>query len=185
MNATRNYDTFESAHIYLVKKALPYYKVAYAIRSRTLEWQKNDKSQNKSLVKLGNSAAHHGALLVDLGQYFDPLIPKLRNYPVSFTNIYGVEPSVVQKHVSCEALVAILDWSGAMDDFHGRYNKSTRPFYTQHFRHITLLLQVKTTKELNEFFLDPTKGKLHYDKMKEIYIADLNDHEAKLMKRRE
>ena len=167
----------------IVDRTLPYIKAAAAIRGRKLEWQKEEKDQNRHIIEMGNSVSHYGCVEVDMRLFFDPYLPTRRNDLVSFKKLYGVPPSFALKIKKSSYLCQILDWRGGMGDFHAGCVEANDP-YNQHFCHFKTLLGTKSMKELLEYFDGSQEGKKQYEEMRKMYEADLKALQAKLKRRK-
>lgn len=98
---------------------MPLIKAGAFARGRRLKWHKSDRNQSQEIIEQGNGASHYGMALADALLYSEECPAQLRRTDIgSLMEVYGVSPDFVVKHRACKELVNVLDWRGAMKDFH-------------------------------------------------------------------
>lgn len=98
------------------------------IRNRKLEWAREEGTQDKEIISLGDAASHYGAALAD-AMVFDMTSKNTHQFERS----YGINKEFVREHRSCARLMEILDWYGSITDFTGS-SSMDRSTFDAHFK---------------------------------------------------
>jgi hypothetical protein len=157
------------------------------IRGRKLEWQKSSK--DKSLLQKGNMSSHYGMALAD-ASLFQKFCPSTRIDSNTYMDLYVLHPNFVWKYQDCMKLLQILDWHGAMKDFHAhsyagisfektKFYQSSRSLLSSMHDHENIWDHAK----LNECFSKDGLGYSLYEILEKEHDIALKKHQDYLERR--
>ena len=166
---------------------MPLIKAGAFVRGRRLEWHKSDRMQNQVIIKQGNGASHYGMALADALLYSEEYPAQFRLTDIgSFMEVCGVFPDFVLKHRACEELMNVLDWRGAMKDFHK--HSYTGCFDSTNFNTKFCALRIPDRGDWTTFtwymFMSGNAGAALYDAMKVDYETALAKHQTYISSRK-
>jgi hypothetical protein len=156
------------------------------IRLRKFEWTKPNSIQKKDLLDLGDKVSHYGTVLADALMFDDSCLMKQTTNISVFTAMYGVKPSFVLKNRASTKLMDILDWRGAMKDFHDISQKNTTYELSAFHKSLKTLLDDHLCAIQNDadFFETDPQGQHFYHLLRKEYETALEKHQAHLARKR-
>lgn len=169
----------------LLEQLKPLILAGIQIRSRKIERQKTNCSQD--IIFLGNTTSYLSMAVADASPYqkFGPIISSVRNDIKSFKSLYGVGPDFVWKFRACEKFIdflnrrADLKYYQACPSVEGTFPSSRAQRWANRIlNNLERYPGTFTAPDLKEYFEDQTLGKGMYEKLKK-------EHEAAMLKRKQ
>jgi hypothetical protein len=162
------------------EKYLPLLAAGAQIRTRRLEWPKNEE-KDVELIEQGHKASHYGMALAD-ALVFEPSSPVKYTNKSAFVEMYGVLPNFVIQHRECSKLMDILDWRGTIKDIMAyRYTSDNYEDSTFGVQFYFFLQEHKArTSAGMQKFLDTEEGKTLYELLRKEHEIVMARHKVYL-----